>query len=178
MERRAGRRVLRLRSRRYLSRHRGAIALGLLIGIAAVASSVSGASMPKVQNMVSNEPTREVCESILSLASEYGTITRILRGDSDSAETVADWQERRHESEVSGLVSPLRTLDPKAQVFTCLYSGTFVTPSGPPDEKGNPPPPHDVLRLLVLPDGAVVLDSAGYQGRMAPELPKELTSTG
>jgi hypothetical protein len=107
------------------------------------------------------------CRSVLDKASEYGSSVEFFRAQQSTAGAVARWQEERHAPEVTGLVSPLRGRDPGESVTICLFSGSFVTP--------HPPglPDHDMLRLLVLADGSVVLDSAGYRGVIDREAPAE-----
>lgn len=118
------------------------------------------------------EPTQgaradATCQGVLGEASKYGSSVEFLDAQATSAGAVARWQEQRHAPDVSGLVSPLRMRDPTESVVVCLFSGTFVTPH-PPEL-----PPHNILRLLVLADGSVLLDSAGYQGTIDREAPSD-----
>jgi hypothetical protein len=104
---------------------------------------------------------------------EYGQVDELVRAETSSVQDVALWQEMRHAPDIEGIVSPLRSMQSSAVVTVCLFSGTFVTPVGPPAPDGSVPPPHDRLRLLVSADGSVRLDAAGYRGRLAPETPSD-----
>jgi hypothetical protein len=115
------------------------------------------------------------CQAIMPIAREYGTISGIVRSEASTAALVADWQERRHPNR-SGIVSGYRGIAGARAVTVCLFAGQFVTPVGPPNEDGSQNPPHTVLRLLVADDGTVVLDAAGYPGRLDPETPGDFIS--
>ena len=118
------------------------------------------------------------CQRALNEAG-FGDGVSVVRGEESTAAEVAAWQEQRHAKPakgiaVAGLVSPLRERDPAQLVTVCLYAGEFVTPLGPPNLDGSAKPPHTRLRLLVSPDGSVLLDSAGYDdGSLSPETPRD-----
>jgi hypothetical protein len=58
-------------------------------------------------------------------------------------------------------------------VMVCLFSGSFVTPTGGPGLDGQTQRQHDVLTLLVSADGEITFESAGYDGRIAHKTPAE-----
>lgn len=151
---------------------RKSVLLGLIFGLVAMAASPVWAGRAPLELAV-DIPAMDTCAAALSAASEYGPITDIARAERDTSQIVAHWQERRHAEAISGLVSPLRTLPPTSEVTICLYRGEFVTPTGPPNPDGSPKRPHNLLRLLVLDDGSLMFDSAGYEGRMGPEVPSD-----
>ncbi len=107
-----------------------------------------------------------------------------MRAELDKADKVADWQEHRYDElpdsgVARGLRSNLRDIAPDDTVAVCIYSGTFVTPVGPPALDGMTKPPHDMLRLLVLADGTVTVDAAGYsKSGMKPETPDDWRPAG
>lgn len=127
----------------------------VILALGALALVVASTSLAQLTDQARADAT---CRGILDRASEYGSSVELVRAQLSTAGAVARWQEERHAPDVSGIVSPLRNRDPAEPVAICLFSGTFVTP--------HPPglPDHDLLRLLVLADGSVVLDSAGYRG--------------
>jgi len=109
------------------------------------------------------------CNLTRNEASGYGRIDSVARAETATAETVAAWQESR----VPGLIgweSPVRSVTAARQWTVCLYHGQFVTPTTPSAD-GSVAPPHDAIRLLVAESGEVILDFAGYDGRMGPETP-------
>jgi hypothetical protein len=112
----------------------------------------------------------QTCQSIISTASQYGTVTRLIRAETSNASAVAYWQEHRGR----GGASSFRSMQAASKVTVCLFSGEFTVPMGPPPPNGSPLPPADVLRLLVLDNGQVLLDSAGYHGHMSPETPSDI----
>jgi len=136
----------------------------VILVLAASAIVVASTSLAELTDQARGDAT---CRSVLDKASEYGSSVEFFRAQQSTAGAVARWQEERHAPEVTGLVSPLRGRDPAEPVTICLFSGSFVTP--------HPPglPDHDMLRLLVLADGSVVLDSAGYRGVIDREAPAE-----
>jgi hypothetical protein len=142
----------------------GAVSIGV---VASLAGQVRAApELPK------GDPTAVAkCESIMPIASGYGTITAVLRGETSTAAAVVQWQEHRGRL---GIVSPFRSLAARTTVTVCLLTGEFVTPVGPPDLTGRQKTPHNVIRLLVLSSNEILLDSAGYRGGMAPETPTDL----
>lgn len=71
------------------------------------------------------------------------------------------------------MASPMRAVPSDVEVTVCIYRGAFVAPAGPPGPDGNSEP-RNAMRLLVMDDGSVVLDSFGYAGRMAPDTPRDL----
>jgi hypothetical protein len=109
-----------------------------------------------------------VCDQFSSAAAEYGEITSIARAEASTVSDVIAWQEHRHEPEIAGIRSPLRDKS-SGDATICMYRGSFVTPTAPlPD--GGRAEAHNVLRLIIV-DGEVIFDSAGYEGRMQPETP-------
>lgn len=114
----------------------------------------------------------EVCEEVPATAEEYGSISGIWRAEESTAGDVADWQEGRH-ADIAGLVSGLREAALSSAVTVCVFRGEFVTPTGGPGLDGLPKPAHNVLTLLVLADGEVVLDSAGYEDLITNVTPSE-----
>lgn len=117
------------------------------------------------------DATAAACES--STAASAYEVTSLYRAESTTAGEVAAWQEQRHPG-FSG-VSELRVLEPTARVLVCIFRGSFVTPAGPPDPSGAPRPPHDLIRFLVMEDGAIILDAAGHEGtgNLDPETPSD-----
>jgi hypothetical protein len=105
----------------------------------------------------------ETCTKILPTAREYGAEEVVMAEQSTAAE-VADWQENRHAPEVTWRDTPFRSAPPDQVVTVCLFSGSFVTPTGGPGLDGRTPPQHDVLTLLVADDGeiAVYMDGSKY----------------
>lgn len=143
------------------TRLRWAIALLILGGVSLVLAATTFAGLTQ------SAKADSTCKAVLGEASEYGSSVEFFRAQSSTAGAVTRWQEQRHAPDISGLVSPLRPRDPAEPVTVCLFSGTFVTPH--PAEL----PAHNMLRLLVLGDGSVVLDSAGYRGVIDREAPSE-----
>lgn len=141
------------------------IAGAAIIGAVIMFSSVGANSGP-----IGDSAGVQTCQSTISAASEYGTVTRLLRAETSNARAVAYWQEHRGR----GGNSSFRSMQPTSRVTVCLFSGEFTVPMGPPPPNGSPLPPADVLRLLIRDDGQVVLDSAGYHGHMSPETPSDL----
>jgi hypothetical protein len=136
----------------------------VILGLAAAAVVVASTTLAGLTDQARADAT---CRGVVDKASEYGSSVEFFRAQPSTAGAVARWQEERHAPEVTGLVSPLRARDPGELVTICLFSGTFVTP--------HPPglPDHDMLRLLVMADGSVILDSAGYRGVIDREAPAE-----
>lgn len=137
----------------------------LSVSLALAWHSPGGASATTVDSLAN-------CSKALPRAQDAGTNVSLVRAESDSTKDVVAWQEGRSRL-FSGLVSPLRYRPENEVVTVCLFSGSFVTPVGPPAEDGTVPPPHNLLRLLVLQDGSTVLDAAGYAGRLQPETPQD-----
>lgn len=112
------------------------------------------------------------CQGATPAAEVYGPIDHVIRAEASDVQKVVAWQEGRW-AEIVQLISPLRGLPPTTPVTVCLYRGDFVAPAGPPGPDGTSPPPRNALRLLVLEDGSVTLDSFGWDGGMAPETPSD-----
>lgn len=112
------------------------------------------------------------CDSAIPTAEAYGPIAHVIRAEASNVQEVVAWQEGRF-AEIVQLVSPLRGVPATTAVTICLYRGDFVAPAGPPEPKGEAPPPRNALRLLLLADGSVFLDSFGWDGQMAPETPSD-----
>jgi hypothetical protein len=113
------------------------------------------------------------CLAVKPIASQYGSITALLRGETSSAAAVANWQEHRGRNVNA---SRFRTMPGAAIVTVCLFSGQFSTPAGPPALNGVPKALPTVLRLLVYGNGQVEFDSAGPEGSMSPETPSDLSA--
>jgi hypothetical protein len=113
------------------------------------------------------------CKGALAQAAEYGSIDGIARGETSTAALAADWQEMRFAPDLLLTESPIRRESPTSTVTVCLFRGEFGTPTGPPKTDGSAKPLHNIIRLLVFTDGEVSLDSAGYEGQMAPETPSD-----
>jgi hypothetical protein len=111
-----------------------------------------------------------MCNEHAEAAADYGEISSLARAETSSVEKVVAWQEQRHSPEVRGVVSPLRG-QPDGEATICMYRGSFVTPTAPLAEGGRAPA-HDMLRLIIR-NGEVIFDSAGYEGRMAPDTPSD-----
>lgn len=145
--------------------------IGAVIVVAAIVSSGGSAN----SGPIGDQAGIMTCQGIIPIASEYGTITGVLRGETSTAAAVAYWQEHRGRS---GIVSSFRSLAAETPVTVCLLSGQFVTPAGPPDLSGRQPPAPDVLRVLVYGNNQVVFDSAGTLGGMSPQTPSDLGTVG
>lgn len=164
--------------RRWTMRLRTASSVSLIAAGLALGGSI-GLASKALAGPAGSEAAVAVCQAMSKQASEYGSGVGLIRAEQSTAVGVADWQEHRYEklkngAAVSGIVSRLRDKAASAPVTVCLFSGQFVTPVGPPNPDGSAKPPHDVLRLLVLADGSIVLDSAGYSGgSMDPETPRD-----
>lgn len=138
------------------------VLMGALVGVVgATASSALGNAT------IGDTAAIAACEAAIP-ALEYGEVSGLARAESTTTQAVADWQEQRYEPDVSGLVSPLRGV-PLGPAIVCLYRGQFVTPTAPMAD-GSRAAPHNVLRVLVV-GRQILLDSAGYEGRMDPETP-------
>lgn len=111
------------------------------------------------------------CQAIMSVASQYGTITSIIRAETSTASSVAAWQENRARR---GMPSQLRQITGSTRLTVCMFSGEFSTPSGPPAADGTLRAAPDTLRLLVYGSGTVVFDSAGPRAAMTPEMPSDM----
>ncbi len=137
------------------------IVIGLLAGVSILLTATMLAERTQVAKAVST------CEDVLEQVWGPGTSVHLFRAEERTAGAVARWQEQRHAPQISGLVSPLRSRDASEPVMVCLYSGRFSTP--------HPPglPDHNMLRLLVLADGGILFDSAGYQGVIDLESPSQ-----
>lgn len=153
----------------------GLVALGLALGgLAGLASRAFAGPSGSAEAI-------DACDRVSDRVAEYGTGIALYRAEATTVQAVVAWQEQRYENlkdapAVAGLRSPIRNAPAAGTVTVCLYSGTFVTPVGPPNEQGVPKPRHNLLRLLVFPNGEIVLDSAGYAGRMQPETPGDWSS--
>jgi hypothetical protein len=145
-----------------------------LFWIAGVAAGVAGgilASTVYTAAAPATVGTREavgVCDQHLSAAAEYGAVTSIALAEISRVSDVVAWQEHRHEPEISGVVSPLRGRS-DGDATVCMYRGQFVTPTAPRPDGGRADS-HNILRLVIV-DDETVFDSAGYEGRMAPDTP-------
>lgn len=114
------------------------------------------------------------CNAIARQAAEYGTITGLIRGETDTGREIAEWQEQRNLPDVGGIVSPLRTdgaLSSEATV--CVFGGDLVTPTGPVADDGTVPPAHNTVTLIIEPDGTMLLDSSGYLDRNGDDTPAQ-----
>jgi hypothetical protein len=140
------------------------LALGVLLGVAFVYSP-NGMTRP-----VSASSALAVCQEALSgAAGEYAEDMAVYRAEESTVALVASWQEQRLMNSGIRIVSTLRVRSALDPVAVCLYTGTFVTPVGPGV------PRHDLLTLLVFPNGEIVLDSAGHLGRASKaETPSDL----
>lgn len=145
----------------------GGISLGLVAGLAGVGAQIQA---------VGDAAGIRGCQEAADRASEYGAIYGVIRGETTTIDAIVRWQEQRHP--ISGIHSRLRNLSGTAAAVVCLYSGRFVTPVPQTTTGDEETPPHDVLRVILLPDGSIRLDSAGYRGRMTPETPGEMEAQG
>ena len=152
------------------------VAASLLIGafvIGVVASLIGQTGTPP--GSPRGDPAAIVrCRAIIPIASGFGTITSLLRAETSTAAAVAYWQE--HRGRLAVAVSPFQKLSPQTRVTVCLLSGEFAAPVGPPGLIGGAKPPS-LLRVLVWGNHEIVLDSAGYQGELAPETPSDLVTS-
>lgn len=129
---------------------------GLFLGF--VAWSVP----PVVSGLPSDQAALEQCAGILPIARDFGRGVEVARGELSSVGDVVDWQRTRHEEVDTfgdGLLSG-RSRSTAAAV--CLFTGSFDTPTGPIMSNESIRPSHTLLRLIVLSDGEVVFDAAGY----------------
>ena len=147
---------------------RAATGFAVIVMVLATAAQVVGASSQSV--------AEDVCLSAQADASGYGRIDSVVRAETADADAIASWQEARLGALIKW-VSPLRSIAPREAWTVCLYRGQFVTPTAP-SKDGFPALPHDTLRVLVADDGEVLLDSAGYAGRMDPETPHDWLVSG
>jgi hypothetical protein len=144
------------------------IAAALILGVAAVSGSVLGSN-----SSPAGDPTAiQTCQAITGVASQYGTITGLLRAETSTAGAVAYWQENRART---GPASFFRTLPTGMPVTVCMFSGQFSTPAGPPAPDGSPKAIPNALRLLAY-GSQVVFDSAGDQSGMSPEMPSDIST--
>lgn len=152
-----------------------AVAFGVMGGtIAAIITpSAFAALAPKEYASTATD----VCRAIEAQAAEYGTVERTEIAEGSTALEVAEWQEKRHSPDISGLVSAFRELPSDLAVTVCVFRGSFVTPTGPPEPDGQAKPSHDLLTLLVTQDGNVMFDSAGYSDSITNRSPDEWSAT-
>jgi hypothetical protein len=138
----------------------------IVVAVMVSGLALNGSSTPK------GDPAAiGACQAITQTASEYGTISGLLRAETTTAAAVAYWQEHRGRNNNA---SALRALPGASQVTVCLFSGQFSTPAGPSDPSGAPKAIPNSLRLLVYGTGQVVVDSAGALSGMSPEMPSHL----
>lgn len=149
---------------RAIRAHRALVAVLAVLPILMAGPAVSvGATSASEDAQLTEDPTAAtMCALGLDAERSFGPGTVLIRSEMSTAAQVAAWQELRHGPDITGLVSPLRAFDADEPVAVCLYSGTFSTPTGPPNLDGSPKPNHNVIRLLFLRDGSEIFDSAGY----------------
>lgn len=135
------------------------------ISVVVLASSASGTASPTGDLAAITK-----CRAILPNASEYGTVTEVLRGESSTAAAVVNWQESRARK---GIASSFRRLASTEPVTVCIFSGEFVTPAGPLATDRTPKQIPNTLRLLVYGTDQVVFDAAGQRAGMSPETPSD-----
>lgn len=134
---------------------------GLLIAAIAVSAATALAAGPAAP--VGDASALAACDASAK-NSDYGAISGVIRGETATLAQVAQWQEQRNISVIGDTSSPLRAQgNPSETIVVCVFRGEFVTPTGPPALDGTVRPPHDVLTLLLMPDGSTVFDSAGYE---------------
>jgi hypothetical protein len=145
------------------------VAAGAVVG---TASSVAvGALSPPTT--VGTAQAIDVCKQFTDEAAEYGEITSVALGETSTISAAIEWQEHRHAPDIGDIRSPLRDRD-EGEATICMYRGLFVTPTAPLGD-GERAPQHTVLRLVIVGDEAI-LDSAGYEDRMAPDTPSAARS--
>jgi hypothetical protein len=146
---------------------------GVVLGIT-IALSKHGSTASDTASPAGDAAGIAACNAITPQAAEYGPLNGLIRGETDTGLEIAAWQEQRNLPDVSGIVSPLRTdglLSSSASV--CVFSGDFVTPTGPAADDGTIPPPHDTITLIIEPDGSLLLDSSGYLARNGADTPAQ-----
>lgn len=143
------------------------VAAAMVFGAIAVCASRAVAAQAPVSSIPAG------CASAgLKAAQSYGDAVSLISGSRSSAGAVAVWQEAQGRRDGVEFVSQLRsTLRSDAAVDVCQYSGTFHTPLAPPGPGEQERPLPNVLRLLVLDNGDVILDAAGYAGNIELDLP-------
>lgn len=145
--------------------------LGLTIVLAVLA--MRSALAPTAAAATASASPFDVCQRVaVGPAAGYGPIASIRRAETDTVGSIAQWQEEELLPDII-FRSPLRDVDQGLKWTVCVYSGRFSTPTAP-DADGSPPPPHDTLRVLVTNTGELILDSAGYAGKMDPETPQDM----
>jgi hypothetical protein len=163
--------------------NRGAIArkLALAVALGIISGTIAAIITPSAFAALTPEKyvgtATDVCQAIQAQAAEYGTVERTEIAEGSTALEVAEWQEQRHSPDVSGLVSAFRAFPSDYGVTVCVFRGSFVTPTGPPEPGELAKPSHDVLTLLVTQDGNVVFDSAGYSDSIVNRSPDEWSAT-
>ncbi len=141
--------------------------VGVVIGVVVI---VGGSAAGSNASPTGDQAAIQKCQAITPVASEYGTITGVLRGETSSAGAVANWQESRARR---GPISSFRALSAATPVTVCIFSGQFATPTGPLAPDGSPKTIPNALRLLVYGNDKVVFDSAGNASGMSPETPSD-----
>jgi hypothetical protein len=143
----------------------------LIVGLSVLVMAVlTGGLTPSVN--ADDSLALDTCARALPAASFYGIVWGVDRGQRTTAADVVRWQEGRLTH--FAITSDYRRLPPTSSVTVCLYDGEFDTPEGPPPTDGSVRPMPNRLRLIILADGSANLDSAGYAGHIAPELPSDL----
>jgi hypothetical protein len=152
--------------------------LGVAVGLGGVIVGITEARSPASSD-TSSTPLGDTagidaCTAIADQAADYGSVSGLVRGETDTGGQVAEWQEQRNMPEISGIVSPLRSAGLlNARVSVCVFRGDFVTPTGPGAADGSVPPPHDTITFIVGPGGNVELDSSGYLNRGGADTPSQ-----
>lgn len=95
----------------------------------------------------------------------------LIAGRHSSTGEVAAWQEARNLKAGAKVASQLRSFVPATPVDVCQYRGTFGVPIPPPLPGATEMPLPDVLQVIVLADGSVAIDQAGYSDLNPPTLP-------
>lgn len=142
--------------------------LSIAAGVAVGMTSSVAVSALSSQTTVGTAQAIDVCEQFKDEAAEYGEITSVALGETSTVSAVIEWQEQRHAPDIGDIRSPLRDRD-EEEATICMYRGLFVMPTAPLGD-GERAPQHTVLRLVIVGDEAI-LDSAGYEDRMAPDTP-------
>lgn len=143
---------------------RSAILAVVVVAVVILAGSASSTSSP-----VGDAVAVAKCRDIIPAASEYGTVSGVLRGETSTAIAVANWQENRARKGQSSLFRALPSAD---TITVCLFSGDFVTPAGPMSRDGIAKTAPNTLRLLIS-NNQVVFDAAGDRSGMSPETPSD-----
>jgi hypothetical protein len=115
------------------------------------------------------------CTQVLPAVADYGEISRVVAGDTTTVAEVTAWQESGIRG---GFTSPMRAYNASQSVTVCLYQGQFAVPVAPPRPNETPQPDPDTIRLLVFPNGRIVLDSAGPLAQMQPYTPADWRAAG